>query len=99
MEPIIEPVSLDLLKAELTSGRKLRDTNKGKNEIYVVNCHNSPNVMREIGRLREVAFRDSGGGSGLSKKGRIDIFTPQGHAMCYKLGVGSCSIKIVRLGW
>ncbi|MCI7514137.1 MAG: GNAT family N-acetyltransferase [Bacteroidales bacterium] len=66
MEPIIEPVSLDLLKAELTSGRKLRDTNKGKNEIYVVNCHNSPNVMREIGRLREVAFRDSGGGSGLS---------------------------------
>lgn len=69
MEPIIAPVSLDLIKAELTQAKKLRDTNKSHNEIYVVNHHDSPNVMREIGRLREEAFRDSGGGSGLS----IDI--------------------------
>ena len=66
MEPIIAPVNLDLLKAELTESKKLRDTNKSHNEIYVVNHHDSPNVMREIGRLREEAFRDSGGGSGLS---------------------------------
>ena len=66
MEPIIAPVSLDLIKAELTPGKKLRDTNKGSNEIYVINHHDSPNIMREIGRLREEAFRDSGGGSGLS---------------------------------
>lgn len=66
MEPIIAPVSLELLKAELTESKKLRDTNKSHNEIYIVNHHNSPNVMREIGRLREEAFRDSGGGSGLS---------------------------------
>lgn len=66
MEPIIAPVSLDLIKAELTQAKKLRDTNKSHNEIYVVNHHDSPNVMREIGRLREEAFRDSGGGSGLS---------------------------------
>lgn len=66
MEPIIAPVSLDLIKAELTENKKLRDTNKSHNEIYVINHHNSPNVMREIGRLREEAFRDSGGGSGLS---------------------------------
>lgn len=65
MEPIIAPVSLELLKAELTPDKKLRDTNKSSNEIYVVNHHDSPNVMREIGRLREEAFRDSGGGSGL----------------------------------
>lgn len=39
------------------------------------------------------------GGSGLSKTGRIDIFTPEGHAACYKYGTGSCTIKIIRLGW
>ena len=60
------PVSLDLIKAELTPSKKLRDTNKGSNEIYVVNHIDSPNIMLEIGRLREEAFRDSGGGSGLA---------------------------------
>lgn len=65
-QPIIAPISLDLIKAELTPAKKLRDTNKSKNEIYVLNHHDSPNIMKEIGRLREEAFRDSGGGSGLS---------------------------------
>ena len=65
MEPIIAPVSVDILKAELTPAKKLRDTNKSHNEIYVITHHDSPNVMREIGRLREEAFRDSGGGTGL----------------------------------
>ena len=66
MEPIMAPVNLDLIKAELTPSKKLRDTNKGSNEIYVVNHFDSPNIMLEIGRLREEAFRDSGGGSGLA---------------------------------
>ena len=66
MEPIIDPISIDLIKAELTPAKKLRDTNKSHNEIYVINHHDSPNIMKEIGRLREEAFRDSGGGSGLS---------------------------------
>lgn len=66
MEPIIAPVSVEILKSELTPAKKLRNTNKSSNEIYVINHHDSPNVMREIGRLREEAFRDSGGGSGLS---------------------------------
>ena len=66
MEPIIDPISVDILKSELTPARKLRDTNKGGNEIYIVNHHDSPNIMKEIGRLREEAFRDSGGGSGMS---------------------------------
>lgn len=65
-QPIIDPISLDLIKAELTPAKKLRDTNKSGNEIYVLNHHDSPNIMKEIGRLREEAFRDSGGGSGLS---------------------------------
>ena len=64
MEIIIDPVSVDLLKAELTPDKKLCDTNKSDNEIYIVDCHNAPNVLQEIGRLREIAFRDSGGGTG-----------------------------------
>ncbi len=63
-QPIIAPVSTALVEAELTPERFLRETNKGGNEIYVVNAHNSPNVMREVGRLREIAFRSAGGGSG-----------------------------------
>ncbi len=65
MTPIIEPIDKELLKAELTPDKKVRDTNKANNEIYIVNHHNAPNVMREIGRLREETFREAGGGSGL----------------------------------
>ena len=66
MENIIEPVDRDILKSELNKDRLLRTTRKGGNEIYSVNIHNAPNVLREIGRLREVTFRESGGGTGLS---------------------------------
>ena len=64
MEEIIAPVSRDLLLQELTPERKLRKTNKAGNEIYIITHHNAPNVMREIGRLREIAFRAAGGGTG-----------------------------------
>ena len=66
MEDIIAPISKDILKSELTEERRLRFTNKSHNEIYVVTAHNAPNVMREIGRLREIAFRAAGGGTGKS---------------------------------
>lgn len=66
MEPIIDPIDRRILKQELSSERFLRTTRKGGNEIYCVNIHNSPNVLREIGRLREVTFRTSGGGTGLT---------------------------------
>ena len=59
MEKIIDPVDKELLKAELTPDKKLRDTNKGGNEIYVVTWHDSPNVVTEKGRLREEAFRQA----------------------------------------
>ena len=64
-KPIIEPVETALIEQELTKERFLRATNKGNNEIYVVTAHNAPNTMREIGRLREIAFRTAGGGTGL----------------------------------
>ena len=63
-QEIIQPVDKQLLKAELTRERQLRMTNKSHNEIYVITAHQAPNVMREIGRLREIAFREAGGGTG-----------------------------------
>lgn len=65
MQDIIQPIDRKLLKAELTQGKMLRRTNKSNNEIYVVTAHDAPNVMQEIGRLREIAFRYYGGGTGL----------------------------------
>ena len=69
MEKIIDAVPTEDIIKELTEERFVRKTNFGHNEIYVVNAHNAPNTMREIGRLREWAFRESGGGTGKS----IDI--------------------------
>ena len=66
-QPIIPPVARELLRAELTPTRKVRDTNKAGNEIYIFTAAECPSLMREIGRLREEAFRGGGGGTG--KKG------------------------------
>lgn len=66
MEDIIAPISKEALKEELTEDKRLRMTNRSHNEIYVVTAHNAPNTMREIGRLREIAFRTAGGGTGKS---------------------------------
>lgn len=69
MENIIDPVAKNVLEAELTPDKFIRDTNNGDNKIYIITHHDSPNVMREIGRLREHTFRVAGGGTGKS----IDI--------------------------
>jgi hypothetical protein len=61
---IIEPIDVSLIEAELTDDRFLRKTNKGGNLIYVIDGNECPNTMREIGRLREIAFRAAGGGTG-----------------------------------
>lgn len=79
-QEIIQPIDKELLKSELTPERQLRMTNKSNNEIYVITAHNSPNVMKEIGRLREIAFREAGGGTGMSMD--IDEFDTMEN--CYK---------------
>ena len=66
MERIIDPIDKQLLKAELTPDKLLRHTNRGGNDLYICTAHDSPNVMQEIGRLREIAFRQGGGGTGLA---------------------------------
>ena len=65
MEKIIDPVKKELIKSELTVQKRVRITNKANNEIYVFTAHDSPNLMREVGRLREIAFRHYGGGTRL----------------------------------
>ena len=79
-QPIIAPIPKDVLRSELTPERQLRMTNKSNNEIYVITAHNAPNVMREIGRLREIAFREAGGGTG--KDCDLDEFDTCDN--CYK---------------
>ncbi len=66
MEEIIKPIERKLIKEELTPERLLRTTNKANNEIYIFNSFEAPNTMKEIGRLREEAFRNAGGGTGKS---------------------------------
>lgn len=79
-QPIIQPISKEVLKSELTPERQLRMTNKSSNEIYVITAHEAPHVMLEIGRLREMAFREAGGGTG--KEADIDEFDTCEN--CYK---------------
>ena len=64
MEDIIAPIDKELLKSELTEDKRLRFTNKSNNEIYIITWKDAPNVLKEIGRLREIAFRAAGGGTG-----------------------------------
>ncbi|MCK5134763.1 MAG: GNAT family N-acetyltransferase [Bacteroidales bacterium] len=65
MKEIIPPVPLEALMDELSNERFIRKTNKAANKIFIINAENAPNIMREIGRLRELSFRNAGGGTGL----------------------------------
>ncbi len=71
-QPVIPPVDTALLKAELTPDNQLRSSNKGGNIIYTFDGRTCPNLMREVGRLREITFRGAGGGTG--KDCDIDAF-------------------------
>jgi putative hemolysin len=66
MQPVISPVDRELLVNELNEQTFVRDSNNGDNKIYIVNAHNAPRTLEEIGRLREVTFRAAGGGTGKS---------------------------------
>ncbi len=80
MDPIIPAVDRKMLKRELSSERFVRKTRKGDNEIYIINQHNAPHTLQEIGRLREITFRASGGGTGLS----VDLDEFDTSESCYQ---------------
>lgn len=77
---IIAPIPKNILLDELSKDRFIRYTKNGKNEIYIVNYHNAPNVVKELGRLREITFRHAGGGTG--KELDIDEFDTSEN--CYQ---------------
>ena len=64
MQPVIYPIEKKKLIAELTEEHFMRKTNKGGNEIYTFDAHSAPNLMQEVGRIRELTFRSAGGGTG-----------------------------------
>lgn len=72
MQPVIPPIDRTLLEQELNEHTFVRNSNNGENKIYIVNIHNSPNTLDEIGRLRELTFRAAGGGTG--KPSDLDDF-------------------------
>ncbi len=72
MKTIISPVDRVLLEQELTEEIFVRDTNNGNNHIYIFTNDQAPNLMREVGRLREYTFREAGGGTG--KEMDIDAY-------------------------
>lgn len=80
MKEIIQPIDKSLIIQELKSIGPIRLTRKGNNEIYLLNAHNAPNVLQEIGRLREVTFRASGGGTGEE----VDLDEYDTGAHCYQ---------------
>lgn len=79
MEHIISPVARDILESQLTDNLLLRPTNKASNLVYVFRAFEAPALMQEVGRLREEAFRNAGGGTGKS----VDIdeldLDPEGY--------------------
>lgn len=79
---VIPPVDRNLIKEELTKDILFRKTNYGNREIYVTTAHKSPNIMREIGRLREISFGAQGGGSGTECD--IDQYDIAPEPHCYK---------------
>ncbi|MDG5800958.1 GNAT family N-acetyltransferase [Marinilabiliaceae bacterium ANBcel2] len=64
IKPVIPPISRKTLEEELTKNIFVRNTNKGDNRIYDFSAHEAPNLLKEVGRLRELAFRTAGGGTG-----------------------------------
>lgn len=95
-QQIIDPIPTEAIIAELTPDRFLRETNKGHNQIYIVDGRTAPNIMREIGRLREIAFRAAGGGTGKDCDiDRYDLMEPP----CRQLFVWDPDAKLILGGY
>lgn len=95
-QKIIDPVDSQVIEQELKNQYYLRASNKAGNQIYVFDAKNAPTVMREIGRLREIAFRTAGGGTG--KDCDIDEYDLMEPA-CHQLVVWDPDSKLILGGY
>ncbi len=67
MEVIIDPISVDLLSSEVASlSTDSHLITRGQFDVYLAKAGEIPNLLREIGRLRELTFRSVGEGTGRS---------------------------------
>jgi putative hemolysin len=74
-EPIADAIDPELLAADvagLPSDRKLCEN--GALSVWIGSAAELPHILREIGRLREIAFRGAGEGTGHSRD--LDRFDP-----------------------
>lgn len=98
---IVNPLPLSVLEDEITN---LRNTNKrllqSKNyEVFLADAQAIPNILQEIGRLREITFREVG--EGTNKSIDLDRYDAYYHHMflwddqtkkiagAYRMGLGS----------
>ncbi|MGC1631432.1 MAG: lysophospholipid acyltransferase family protein, partial [Gelidibacter sp.] len=98
---IVTPVSVEDMKAEVdflreNDGRLLQSKNY---EVFLTDSQKIPNILREIGRLREITFREVGEGTNQSID--LDPFDNYYHHMflwdneshklagAYRMGLGS----------
>ncbi|MBQ0057245.1 MAG: GNAT family N-acetyltransferase [Bacteroidales bacterium] len=73
MQEIISPIERSVLIDELQNkATLLRHSRKGGTDLYIFKAADCPQLMQEVGRLREIAFREAGGGTGFSVD--IDMF-------------------------
>lgn len=81
-EKIMQLVPSSELEVELMDPKKARfvkDTEHGGNKIYIFSGNDCPKLMIQVGILREMSFRNGGGGTGLAIDiDRWDEFAPDG---------------------
>jgi putative hemolysin len=96
-------INVELLKAEIEKLKPFLVTEKGALETYICATFQMPNIMKEIGVLRETTYRAAGEGTG--KKSDVDEYdlyyrqlfiwdkTKQCVVGGYRLGCGDEIIK------
>jgi len=80
MHTIIPRPPLETILKELRPELLCRQTNKANNLVYDFHASEAPTLMQEVGRLREMAFRMAGGGTGKS----VDIDELDTHPDGYR---------------
>ena len=100
-QSIVTPVATELMLAEIEELRKhdYRLLQSKNYEVFLAKADKIPNILREIGRLREITFREVGEGTNLSID--LDDFDNYYHHMflwddeakliagAYRMGLGS----------
>ena len=71
-EPVIEETERSLIVAEIEDLESFRVWQEKNYEVYITPTSIIPNILREIGRLREITFREVG--EGTNKKIDLDNY-------------------------